>query len=640
MKVHWQENGIILTGIAVAVVAALVAAEELVVRRAPASIVVAVEASGDADDENADDAMPAAMPLYGSPDELTAHARQLLAEPQPNPDQLHELARQARSFRAYALADELLARCLAIAPDRAETLFLRARTQSDLDKPAQAAAMYEGVLALSPNHQKATYNLGVLARRAGDYPRAERYLTRATAISSGRIKAKALQQLGLVHAAGGQWDTAVQYLQQSVNLRPDAERAWLDLGNAEWKRGRLDAAHAAFDKALALNKRFADAHLAMGMLEDARGNQNAAGTHLARAVRLDGDDGRYRKALARHLLGSGDGAKSRDTLDWLVRNADQEADRAYAQAMLALLDHDTGRMLAEVRRAEKLQPGGYDDAIEQAALALHDQKRYQDARALLQLLLARPSPSPDVLLVAARTASRLGQAPEAESLLRRSLKQRPESSEAWFRLGRLLSDRGDVPGAIQAYMASLARNPEARNTKLNLAVAYARGGNEREALRLYREILEAHPRYTPALLNRARLHERAGRDAAAAADLERALAVAPADDGIRDRLARLLLRRGETDRARELLADAVAEKPGDADIRLLLAETELQAGRRGDALRELNRTAALAGDDADLWRRLSEDYRMAGDANAAARASARVRSPAGREAGKDTGKGP
>jgi tetratricopeptide (TPR) repeat protein len=637
MKVHWQENGIVLTGIAVAVLAALVAAEELVTRRTQDPILVTLDTPADADDEGPEGAGGVAVPLYGSQDELTARARELLAQPQPGPDLLYELARQARSFRAFALADELLTRCLELAPGRTESLFLRARTQSDLGNREQAVAMYEAVLKQSPNHQKATYNLGVLLRRSGDYAQAGRYLARAASISSGRIKAKALHQLGLVHAADGRWDSAVQYLRESVGLRPGAERVWLDLGEAEWKRGRLDAAHAAFDKALALNRRFADAHLAMGRLEEARGNGVAAGSHLARAVKLDGDSTPYRMALARHLLAEGDKVKARGALEWLVRNAEQESDRAYAQAMLALLDHDTGRMLREVRRAEKLQPGGYDDAIEQAAVALHGQKRYADARALLDTLLGRPSPSPEVLLVAARTASRLGDTREAESLLRRSLQARPESSEAWFQLGRLLSDRGDIPGAIHAYRASLERNPGARNTQLNLAVVYGRGGNEREALALYGRILKSHPRYTPALLNRARLHERAGRDADAIADLEAALRMAPTDDGIRERLARVLLRTGETGRARELLADAVAERPGDADTRLLLAETDLRAGRRGDALRELNRAASLAGDDAKLWARLSQVYRDAGDAEAAARADARARpqsAPAGAPARK------
>jgi len=631
MKIDWQENGLVLTAVAVAAITLFVASEELVARRVPSPIVVKVEAMTDTTEDEGEErsALAAAVPLYGTPDELTATARKLLADPQPNADVLHELARQARSFRAYPLADDLLARGLEFAPDRVDSQFLRARTQSDLGNPERAAGMYRQVLAASPNHQKATYNLGVLARRAGDFPQAEQYLTRAAAISSGRIKAKALHQLGLAHGAAGGWDKAVQYLTESVNLRPDAPRVWLDLGNAEWQRNRLDAAHAAFDKALALNKRLADGHLMMGLLEEQRGNRAAANTFLSRAVKLDGDNADYRKALARHLLGGSDPSKARGSLAWLARNAAEEADRAYAGAMLALLDRDSERMLLEVQHAESLHPGGYDDAIEQAALVLHDQRRYPEARALLEMLLARPAPSPEVLLVAARTAARLGQAKEAETLLRRSLKSRPDSSEAWFQLGRVLSERSDVSGAIKAYRASLERNPGARNTQLNLAVLFARSGNESEALKLYGQILAAHPRYTPALLNRARLHERAGRDVLAVADLEAAMLLAPADSGIRDRLARLLLQQGETDRARVLLSDAVAEQPGDPEVRLLLAETELRAGHRTDALRELNRAAALAGDDTALWARLSQGYRNAGDAAAAAQASSRTRPPSG-----------
>ena len=98
MKVRWQENGIVLTAIAIAVTAALAISEQLIARRAQSPIVVMIEAAADADDEGAADFGSAAVPLYGSPDELTARARQLLAESEPNADLLHELARQAREI--------------------------------------------------------------------------------------------------------------------------------------------------------------------------------------------------------------------------------------------------------------------------------------------------------------------------------------------------------------------------------------------------------------------------------------------------------------------------------------------------------------------------------------------------------------
>jgi Flp pilus assembly protein TadD len=625
MKIHWQENGIVVTLVAVAVGALLVVAELLVERRAQSPIVVTIEAgtAGEDEGDESEGARLATVPLYASPAELSAGAKLVLADPKPNVDLLHELARQARTFRAHELADTLLARCLELAPGRVDSMFLRARTQSDLGHAENAAKMYAQVLSLSPNHQKATYNLGVLARHAGDYKRAETLLAQAIAISSGRIKSKALQQLALTHGATGQWESAAKELREAASLRPDRAPVWLDLGNAELQLDRLDEAQAAYDKALALDKRLADAHLAMGQLQDLRGNYAGALVHLSRAVRLDSDDTRYQMALAHHYLTRGEATKARVAFEGLARTAASEADRAYAKSMLALLNHEGKRMLAELKHADALRPGAYDDGVEQAAIALFDQKQYADARTLLDMLLARPHPSPELMLAAARTASRLEQWAEAESLLRRSVKARPENSEAWFQLGRVLSERGDLAGAIDAYRSSLARNPDARNTKLNLAVMETRAGNEDEALLLYAQLLKSHPRYAPALLNRARLHERAGRIKEAEADLESAILVAPADTEIRERLARLLLDSGDADRARSLLTDAVAESPADAEMRLLLAEAELRSGNHANAVKELDRAASLAGEDRGLWKRLEQAYRDAGDIAAATRASSR-----------------
>lgn len=626
MKIRWRENGIVLTGVAAAAAAALAATEQLIADRTESALVITIDSAVDSDDDG-DEQNPgssATVPLYGSLEELSERARQLLAEPRPHPDLLHELARQARGFRAYPLAEALLARCLEVAPERVDTLFLRARTQSDLGRPDQAAQMYQAVLARSPNHQRATYNLGVLARRAGDLQRAEALLTRAVAISSGRLKSKGLHQLGLTHGAAGRWDQAAQFLNEAISLRPDAARYWLDLGDAERRRGRLDEALFALEKALALNRRFADAHAAMGLLQAERGNPVRALAHLSRAVKLDDANPQYRKTLARHYLAQGNVSRAREAFAWLMQNAGSDADRAYAEAMVALLDNDAERVLERLKRAEALLPGGYDEAVEQAAVMLHERKQYASAHALLGMLLARPSPSPEVLLAAARTASRLGEWADAAALLRRYLEVRPESSEAWFQLGRALSERGDLSGAVEAYRSNLARNPDARNTRLNLAVLYARSGNEREALALYGQLLKSHPRYSPALVNRALLHERAGRVSEAVADLEAAMRAAPGDTDIRKRLAQLLLQRDDPERAYSLLSDAVAETPADPEVRLLLAEAELRAGRRADALEELGRAAALAGDDSRLWSRLAQRYRDAGDMAAAARAASRA----------------
>ncbi|MDH4260952.1 MAG: hypothetical protein OEW16_11725, partial [Gammaproteobacteria bacterium] len=158
MKVLWQENGIVLTAVAIVATALLILSEQLVASRAQDPIVIAIDAGTDGDDEGDErTAASATVPLYGTLAELTTRAQQLLAEPKPNLDLLYELARQARGFRAFALADSLLARSLGLAPGRVDARFMRARTQSDLGHPEVAKQMYEALLVQVPNHQKATY---------------------------------------------------------------------------------------------------------------------------------------------------------------------------------------------------------------------------------------------------------------------------------------------------------------------------------------------------------------------------------------------------------------------------------------------------------------------------------------------------
>lgn len=621
---HGWNNGVVLTALAVTAAVALVLAEQNISKRSGAPIVIVVSAADVGDDDIDDDGLGRAptSPLFASLAELEAKVGKVLKEPTPSPDLLHELARQARGFRAWALADQLLARSLAIAPGRVESLFLRARTQSDLGHVDAAVQMYETVLEKAPNHQKATYNLGVLARRAGKLARASELLKRAANISSGRLKSRSLLQLGLVQVAEGQWDLAAASLREAVQLRPSDARYWLELGRAERGAGRPEPARQALDKSLALNRKLSGAHAELGALFLQQGDRGKALASLARAVKLEGTNPDYRRLLAALQVDGGEFKRARIHYAWLTHNAVDEADRAYAEAMMALLNRDTGRFLEFFKRAQTLKPGAFDEAAEQAATILYDRKDYKTAEALLKPLLGRPHPRPTTRMASARLAIRQANWEQAEQLLQQALKGNEASSEAWFLLGRVRSSRKDIAGAIEAYRKSIASNPTSRSARLNLAVLYGRSERDAEALAIYGELLSEYPRYTQALLNRSRVFERSGRKDEALGDLEAAYRISPDDPQLLQRLAQLLLKGERLDRARALLVDAIAAAPADVEARLLLAEVQIRAGQRDAAATELRRSAALAGDSPKVWSRLSRLYKDIGD-NAAASDAAR-----------------
>lgn len=613
---HWWHNGIILSAIASGLALALFVAEQQVGKRPIRPLVVQVSAADIADDE-ADDlpgSVPATAPLFGTLAELEEFVGGLPRGVPPRPDLLHELARQARTFRAYALADGLLERALRLAPDRTDSLYLRARTQSDLGHTAKAIAMYREVLAGAPNHQRATYNLGVLLRRTGDVAGAQAVLERAVEISSGRLKSRALNQLGQVHSSRGEWGVAASTLREAVSLSPQDARFWLDLGRAEGGAGRRPAAREAFEKAIALNRKLAPAHAALAQAQRVQGERSRALASLARAVKLDGTHPEYRKSLAVLQLENGDMARARENFAWLSRNASDPGDRLCGEAMLALLNREPDKLLATVRRADAARPGTCDEAAEQAAGVLYGRKDFDTAQAVLKPLLERAAPTASVLYSAARIAARRGQWTSAESLLLKSLAADPASSESWFLLGRVRSTGlDDRAGAIDAYRKSIEANPQARSARLNLAVLYSRLGQVQDALATYNQLIGHYPRYTPALLNRALLLERLERGEEALADLEAAYRIAPEDTQVLARLAQRLVKAGDLARARELLSDAIAESPSDVDARLLLVEVQARSGQTAAATAELHRAAALAGSSTRRWERIGQLSRELGD---------------------------
>ncbi len=630
---RWYHNGLLWSIFGAAQVAALVVGEHWAATRSAQPVNVVITAA-DAQEDEADETAGPPLKRFGSATDLQAEAQKQLQDSQASAATLLDLAKLARDFQLMPLADRLLTRTLERNPAQVDALFLRGRTQSDLGNNGEAERLYGEVLARAPSHQKAAYNMAVLARRAGRLEEAENLFRRAIKVSSGRLKAKALHQLGVVLGERSRWSDAAESFRLAAQLRPQYFGHWLALGEALQEQGQPEEALTALEKARALRKSSADVELALARAYQERGAGAKAMRHVQRAVRLDPAGPQARAALADVYFANGQLQKAQEQYRWLLDNARDRADRAYYEGMLALLNQDPQRMLASLKEADGLRPGDFDRALARLASALHERKQYEEAGSLFDTLVAHSPHSPVVLTAAGKTAVKLEQWAKAESLLQRSLALAPRNSETLYLLARAQSEQGRAPDAIASYRKGLALDPASRVAQINLAVLLTRSNRPVEALTIYDGLLRTDSRYTPALINRARLHERGKRYTEAISDLERVLSITPDDTEVRSRLSRLLLASNQPQRARDIIADAVAEAPGDLDARLLLADTERALGRHDEALKQLRRASALDISDARPWLSLARLHADQQQSVAAADAVSKAAARDGRVVGR------
>ena len=112
----------------------------------------------------------------------------------------------------------------------------------------------------------------------------------ATGDPRGRAPRKRLEPLlAEVEArfARGEYEAAVDQLQEVLAIDPNHSLSHLNLGNALYRLGRYPAAESEFRRAIQLNPNLTDAHFNLGTLLRWRGEFAAAETALRRAMKLN-----------------------------------------------------------------------------------------------------------------------------------------------------------------------------------------------------------------------------------------------------------------------------------------------------------------------------------------------------------------
>jgi tetratricopeptide (TPR) repeat protein len=130
----------------------------------------------------------------------------------------------------------------------------------------------------------------------------------------------------------------------------------------------------------------------------------------------------------------------------------------------------------------------------EAARALYDAGRLDDARSMLEdLARARAGDAGVHLLlgVVERTAGRL---PEAVASLERAHSLEPESAQAAVELATTLAWQGRFDRAVRHYEQVLARDPLHQGARVGLGFALAWRGDLEKAYALFRELVAANPR--------------------------------------------------------------------------------------------------------------------------------------------------
>ncbi len=266
--------------------------------------------------------------------------------------------------------------------------------------------------------------------------------------------------------------------------------------------------------------------------------------------------------------------------------------RVLIEALLAAGERDAA-VEALVEQDRKAGPAAWRGFARAAALRLAD-KRFEEARELLQAALDRGADDPGLWRSLARAERALGHPRAAATALRRYLEDRPNDVKALGELAKVQEELGDRAGALAAYRRILALRP---GDPVASSAALRLGG----AAELPRAAAAARaPNASPETLEaagyaalRGKRYDVAVRTLRRALALRRAAGTAPPWAVVYN-YALALDQGGRPEEAVPVYQRLLADKPDSAAVAELLGRALLRVGKTADAERALARAAALA----------------------------------------------
>ena len=308
-----------------------------------------------------------------------------------------------------------------------EQAFSLALKYHQVDRLAEAEAIYRKILKIQPEHYATWHHLGVIAKQCGNNKLAVELIGKALAIKPNY--AEAHNNLGNVLYAERNLKEAIANFQKALAIMPEYAQAHNNLGNAYEAQGKLKKAIACYKRALAIEPNYAQAFNNLGNVRIAQRKFEAAVSCFKRALEIE-------PSLAEIHNNLGNALHSQGKLE---------------------------EAIVSYERAFSIDPN-YAEALNNLGNSLSAQGKLREAVSSYERALEL---KPDY----ARAHLNLGNVhmaqykfDEAISSYKRSIEIKPNNDDAHRNLGNVLNKQGKVEEAVESYKRALAINPESIST--------------------------------------------------------------------------------------------------------------------------------------------------------------------------------
>ena len=352
--------------------------------------------------------------------------------------------------------------------------------------PEERMEGYRQILALEPDNVLARSRLANGLAEAGHLEEAVEAFRELLRVSE--IDANGWENLASALLLLDRVDEALEVTKRAVEEVPWSRELQVLRGEALEKAGRYRDALASYEKAIALRPEVAENHFRHGAVALELGDDAGAERDFREALARDAAFAPARAALVRLLSRRG---RAEEAIA-LIRTSEGETSStqlrtALAEAYLAEERFDEARSLLE-----EVLAATPDDARALALLgALHGRLgELGRARDLLERALAAGETGPDLRRNLALVYLRRGDFKRAIRELRLAVERAPDDASLWFTLGNAYLRAKRPREAAEAFETAVERRPAFPEATFNLGLAYERAAEPEKAAKAFRTFLE------------------------------------------------------------------------------------------------------------------------------------------------------
>jgi tetratricopeptide (TPR) repeat protein len=418
----------------------------------------------------------------------------------------------------------------------------------------------------------------------------------------------------------GRNDQAAYEYRRAVQLNPQLEDAYKNLGFLEWTQRHLDPARDSLEQAIALSPSDSFAHYYLGRVYlDAQ--RYAAGLHeleFSRVILPADADFELQLTAAYLAVGRHD-----DALKVIERTSTARLDSSQSVRFAALLIQvqQNDRAVAAIEKITVRSELAADywrqfDLALANLLAGNYVKAMAQARSANEALTAQDPPQPEsaaAWTILAIAAVHVDQSERALNAFRHAAALEPANEECTLNLTRELMELSRYDEALTALRAALAANPKSYALHLRVGAAQLAAGHYAEAETVFRELVNAGDPLPTGYVGLAQVLLRTGRASEAIAELTAAQKNLGPTFLVSYFLGLACERDGKPEQAAAAFQQALSLNPANAEAHLSLGKTQLALRQLNDAIAQLQETLRLDPANDQAKRLLSKAYARAGD---------------------------